>query len=253
MPLRWHIDHPRCRVTATPLKTTSEQEMYDFLGDVIAQGAMPYAKLFDASAAVRWIKPNRIGPIAATAQLYGRMGLGPVGPLAIVVADNAATRRAEEYAKIADAVRLARVFEREDDAEAWLQALPQAAAKGRALEPPEGHGKPPPKLVESRRSDRQPRAAYVRSMTVEGAGMTGDQGQIKAKREAAERARRLVSQFTLEEDRARVLRFAADLDAQADELERATNALPPAPQVTQVQMQMQQGPPAKNDPDKDEG
>ena len=76
---------PRCRMT-------SEREMYDFLGEVIAQGAMPYAKLFDVSAAIRWITPSRVGPIAATARLYRRMGLGSVGPLAIVVSDKSAAR-----------------------------------------------------------------------------------------------------------------------------------------------------------------
>jgi hypothetical protein len=83
--------------------------------------------------------------------------------------------------------------------------------------------------------------------------MNGDQGEIKAKREAAERARRLIWQFTTQADRERIARFAADLEAQADALERAMTAQPPAPQVTQVQMQMQQGPPAKDDPDKEKG
>ena len=73
--------------------------------------------------------------------------------------------------------------------------------------------------------------------------MNGDQGQIKAKREAAARARRLVWQFNTEADRERVARFAADHEAQADTLERAMATPPPAPQVTQVQVQMQQAPP----------
>jgi len=83
--------------------------------------------------------------------------------------------------------------------------------------------------------------------------MNGDEGQIKAKREAAQRARRLLREFNNEQDRERVLRFAADLEAQAEALEQALRAAPPPPQVTQVQMQMQQGPPAKDDPDKDKG
>src|SRR6185503_638165 len=51
MPLHWNIDHHRRRVSATVLESTTEQEMYDFLGDVIAADAMPYAKLFDATRA----------------------------------------------------------------------------------------------------------------------------------------------------------------------------------------------------------
>jgi hypothetical protein len=44
--------------------------------------------------------------------------------------------------------------------------------------------------------------------------------QVKAKREAAARARRLAGQFGTAEDRERALRFAEEMDAQADELER---------------------------------
>jgi len=92
-----------------------------------------------------------------------------------------------------------------------------------------------------------------------------DLGQIRAKREAAARARRLALQLTSEEDRTRALAFAAELDAEAAALERAnapdgSSAGPPVvprPGVTQMQMQVQQGPPAqdeearKDDSDKD--
>lgn len=83
--------------------------------------------------------------------------------------------------------------------------------------------------------------------------MTSNEGEIKAKREAAARARRLLHEFTSAQDRARVLKFVAELEEQADALERLTQS-PPAimPQVTQVQMQAQQGPPANDDPDKDQ-
>jgi hypothetical protein len=44
--------------------------------------------------------------------------------------------------------------------------------------------------------------------------------QIRTKREAAARARRLAGQFGTAEDRANALRFADEMDAQADELEQ---------------------------------
>jgi hypothetical protein len=79
-----------------------------------------------------------------------------------------------------------------------------------------------------------------------------DQGQIKAKREAAAQARRLAVQLTSEPDRTRALEFAAELDAEADALEQAT--APPVPRVTQIQMQVQQGPPTQDqDSKKDDG
>ena len=81
--------------------------------------------------------------------------------------------------------------------------------------------------------------------------MTSDEGEIKAKREAAARARRLLAEFMRADDRARVLKFVADLEAQADALERKLAAASPPPNgrpVTQVQMQVQQGPPATDAP-----
>jgi hypothetical protein len=44
--------------------------------------------------------------------------------------------------------------------------------------------------------------------------------KIQAKREAAARARRIAAALADDEDRKRVLAFAAQLDADADELER---------------------------------
>lgn len=70
-------------------------------------------------------------------------------------------------------------------------------------------------------------------------------GQIKAKREAAAKARRMAMQFTADDDRERALRYAAELEAEADALERQPPLAPP--QVTQMQMQVQQGPPAADD------
>ncbi|MBN9088073.1 MAG: hypothetical protein J0J01_14280 [Reyranella sp.] len=120
MALDWSIDHGRKLVVATLQRSTTEEEMYRFLGEVIAEGAMPYGKIFDARTATRWITPSRIGPVAATARLYDRMGLGTVGPLAIVVADDAARARAEEFARLSDATRAVRIFGALEPAEAWL-------------------------------------------------------------------------------------------------------------------------------------
>lgn len=123
MSLEWSVDHSQRRVSATLSQSTTEQELYEFLGEIIADGAMAYPKIFDAGAATQWISPGRIGPIAATATLYSRMGLGPVGPLAIVVSDEKAHARAQEYARLADATRPVRIFGDTAEAEAWLASL----------------------------------------------------------------------------------------------------------------------------------
>jgi hypothetical protein len=51
------------------------------------------------------------------------MGLGPVGPLAIVVSSDKAAKRAKEYAALADATRQVRIFTSNADANSWLDSL----------------------------------------------------------------------------------------------------------------------------------
>lgn len=71
-------------------------------------------------------------------------------------------------------------------------------------------------------------------------------GLIRVKREGAQRARRMASFMTAAEDKARMFAYADELDAQADALEATEEA--PLPVVEQVQVQ--QGPPAKDDEEK---
>jgi hypothetical protein len=71
--------------------------------------------------------------------------------------------------------------------------------------------------------------------------------QIQQKREAAARARRIADQFLSAADRDRALRFAEELDAQAEELQRRMAVEETDSQVTQTQVQVQQGPPAKRE------
>jgi len=69
---------------------------------------------------------------------------------------------------------------------------------------------------------------------------SGHEQRIQAKREAAEKARRMALALELPEDRQRLLTFAEELDAQADDLEREQPLSdPPLPQVTQTQVQVQ--------------
>jgi hypothetical protein len=68
-------------------------------------------------------------------------------------------------------------------------------------------------------------------------------GQIQATRAAAARARRIVLSLASDEDKRRVLAFAAELDAQADALEKQARAdarAVPMQAVTRPQRQMQQ-------------
>jgi hypothetical protein len=67
-----------------------------------------------------------------------------------------------------------------------------------------------------------------------------DQGGVVRKRRSAEQARRLAGQLSSDEDRARVLRFAQDLDDLANELDRPAAVRQAGRPTTQPQQQAQQ-------------
>jgi hypothetical protein len=70
---------------------------------------------------------------------------------------------------------------------------------------------------------------------------------IRLKRDAAARARRLARQMDYAEDRARALKFAAELDDEANAIARTLGASRRG--VRRPQKQAQQGPPLKGDKD----
>jgi len=76
--------------------------------------------------------------------------------------------------------------------------------------------------------------------------------QVRTKREAAAQARRLATAFSQDDDRKRLLDFAADLDRQADELERQVAATSSQTQVQMQQQQAEQGRPVAEKNDKKE-
>ena len=90
-------------------------------------------------------------------------------------------------------------------------------------------------LVESRAvlEEAEQMCALLRGLSWAGGGMTinGElrqikAGQIRTKREAAVRARRLAQGFWSEEDRSRALKYAEELEAQAEELARGLDGTP---------------------------
>jgi hypothetical protein len=86
-----------------------------------------------------------------------------------------------------------------------------------------------------------------------------DEGALRkkaqAKRASAARARRLMAALTLDADRAQLLRYVEELEAEATRLERQAAALhagpPPADRATHQQQQAQQqnGTDTPTDPD----
>jgi len=81
MPLRWRVDDDTRRVEVVAEETISAAEIRDYLERVVEAGAMPYAKLFDASTATVDMATDELKAIGAWVRQFAREGRGPVGPL----------------------------------------------------------------------------------------------------------------------------------------------------------------------------
>jgi hypothetical protein len=123
MPLSWTISHQDKLVHAIATGVFSTAEIQSYLGSVIAEQAMPYAKLFDMSEATSLVDVARLGEVADTVRLYDKMKLGPIGPLAIVISDLPSQRTyAELFLRSATAKRPVQVFDTIGKARTWLGA-----------------------------------------------------------------------------------------------------------------------------------
>lgn len=67
--------------------------------------------------------------------------------------------------------------------------------------------------------------------------------KVRARREAAARARRLAQSVIQDDDRAQLLDYAKSLDAEADSLERQARSMTRKQEQPQQQAQQQQAPP----------
>lgn len=94
------------------------------MGDVIAQGAMPYIKIFDMLGATALVGAKRLADVGATVRLYDKMELGKIGPLAIVGASDKSLVQAMAFLDAATARRPVRLFSTNEDACAWLRTAP---------------------------------------------------------------------------------------------------------------------------------
>lgn len=82
MPLNWKISHAEAMVEAVASGHVSLQDIERYLDDVMVSEALPYRKLFDASLASSSLTDDDMMMLGARMSAY--VGLGPLGPLAIV-------------------------------------------------------------------------------------------------------------------------------------------------------------------------
>ncbi len=127
MPLHWTIDHQARLVHATADGSLALGDIKDYLDQLAAGGAMPYAKLFDLSTVNTTFSAQELGTLGKSIRQYAIDGFGPIGPLAIVVGESHTHLQAALYADSAGANRPIQIFRDKEQAQTWLEGQAKRA------------------------------------------------------------------------------------------------------------------------------
>ena len=120
MPLRWTISHPDRLVTVTAEGFVALKELEEYYDAVIVAGAMPYAKLFDASAVgSKQASDEDFMQLGARMRAYQGAAM-EIGPVAFVVTKPAARNLVRRCLNLAPASRPAQIFKTAEQARRWL-------------------------------------------------------------------------------------------------------------------------------------
>jgi len=126
MPIQCTVSHGKRLVLAIAKDKLLASDLVGFLFDLDREKAGPYRKIFDISGVTSLLSDERIGTFAEIVR--EREQSDPAGPLAIVAADPALSRKAKLFAQKAQGARPIRVFAEQHDARHWLDSLPGDAA-----------------------------------------------------------------------------------------------------------------------------
>ena len=99
MALTWTIDHEARLVDVTAAGSLTPADIKDYLDQIAAAGAMPYAKLFDISAVNSEFSVQELAALGKSIRQYAIDGFGPLGPLAIVASESHTHLQAALYAE----------------------------------------------------------------------------------------------------------------------------------------------------------
>ena len=118
MPLTYTVSHRHRLVTAIAKGTVATDEISHCLVAMAEQGALAYAKLFDATAMEGEWGRQAVLSFAAFSRVQG--GLRRLGPLAIVIGSVSQRAQAALYVRKSTARRSVRLFADRQEAQRWL-------------------------------------------------------------------------------------------------------------------------------------
>jgi hypothetical protein len=121
MPLHWTLSHPQRLVIAIAKGEVKPQEVEKYLADMFAQGGAPYRKMFDVSQTQTAFGDSVLKGFAETVRRHGAGG--PIGPIAIVAANDETFRQAAVFAEAATVDRPIKIFREQHEARRWLNAF----------------------------------------------------------------------------------------------------------------------------------
>jgi hypothetical protein len=121
MPLHWTLSHPQRLVIAIAKGEVQPQEVEKYLADIFAQGGSPYRKMFDISQAQTAFDDSVLKGFAETVRRHA--AAGPIGPIAIVAANDESFRQAAVFAEAATVDRPIKIFRARHEARRWLNAF----------------------------------------------------------------------------------------------------------------------------------
>ena len=127
MALQWTISHPKRLVVAVAKKEVRPRAMVDFLAELDAAGARPYAKLVFLERLVITFSDDSV--VALANLVRQREQESEVGPIAIIAPDDATFEQACQFAHVAELVRPIRVFREWHEGRRWIDAVAIDRAK----------------------------------------------------------------------------------------------------------------------------
>jgi hypothetical protein len=120
VPITWTIDHNRRSLTAVCQGDITLLDFEDYLDAVVVAGSMPYRKLFDGTRGDSTMTDEEMMLLGARIRAYH--AVGPMGPLAIVVATEHTHGLARLFGALAAADRPIKIFRDIRGAQRWLDA-----------------------------------------------------------------------------------------------------------------------------------
>lgn len=135
MPIVCKIDHDRRFVHVEAEGLVTIDDVLAYFDTLVVENAMPYPKLFDASAAQAELSDDDIMTMGARVSAYALHD--PRGPLALVAKDEHIVNFLRRFMNLGLARRPAMLFRRIEDARRWLE---QIAIEDGLNPPPKGAG-----------------------------------------------------------------------------------------------------------------